>query len=63
MTENKKEYKDTVNQYNCLAGNCIIVAGVMKVAELVKGLFVKDDKKSIDCHSCKANCSARENEI
>lgn len=61
MTENKNERKDTMIQGNCLTGNCIIVAGVMKVAELVKGLFVKDDKKkSVDCNRCKVECPASE---
>ncbi len=48
MTENKKENRDKFAQYNCLTGNCIIAAGVMKVAELVKGLFTKN-KKTEDC--------------
>ncbi len=59
MTENKNERKETFAQGNCLTGNCIIVAGVMKVAELVKGLFVKD-KKSADCNRCKVECPATE---
>lgn len=61
MTENKNERKDTMVQGNCLTGNCIIVAGVMKVAELVKGLFVKDGKnESADCKRCQVECPASE---
>ncbi len=45
MTENRKEHQDIYSQTSCLTGNCIIVSGIMKVAQLIKGLFKKEDKK------------------
>ncbi|MGI6607437.1 MAG: hypothetical protein ACOX1F_00450 [Erysipelotrichaceae bacterium] len=53
MTDIKKENKEAIVQRDGPACNCIIVAGVMRVARLIKGLFVKEDKKSVDCQRCK----------
>ena len=49
MTEIKKEEKETVTKENCLVCNCIIMAGVFKVVNFIKGLFAKtDNKKSVE---------------
>ncbi|NMA15685.1 MAG: hypothetical protein GX935_00355 [Erysipelotrichia bacterium] len=62
MTEIKKENKDHVIQEG-LACNCIIMAGVFKLVNLVKRLFNKSDNKNVGCDPCDKNCPSDDDKI